>query len=98
VSQPLFLRPIAKDEIQKGYNWYEQQQEGLGNSFLREVRATLASVERSPRLYPKIRGEIRRAIVRRFPYSILYLAETDRTVVISCFHGRRDPRRWHFRH
>ncbi|MES1240257.1 MAG: type II toxin-antitoxin system RelE/ParE family toxin [Acidobacteriota bacterium] len=98
MSQPLFLRSIAKEEIQKGYNWYEEQQAGVGRSFLREVRTTLASVERSPLLYPRIRGEVRRAVVRRFPYSILYLAEMDRTVVIACFHGRRDPRRWHSRH
>ena len=44
-----------------------------------------------------IRYDVRRALVRRFPYSILYVADPKATVVLACFHGRRDPRRWHDR-
>ena len=65
--------------------------------FLAEVRRVLASVEETPRLYPVIRKDVRRALLRRFPYSILYLAEPEATVVLGCFHGSRDPRRWHRR-
>ncbi len=93
----LRLRPAATAEIQTAYEWYEQQRQGLGSEFLQEVREILAAIERSPTLYPVVRDDIRRALLRRFPYSILYVAEPEQTVVLACFHGKRDPRRWHFR-
>jgi plasmid stabilization system protein ParE len=94
---PLTLRPVARAEIDEAYHWYEERRAGLGEEFLAEVRRVLASVEETPRLYPVIRKDVRRALLRRFPYSILYLAEPEATVVLGCFHGSRDPRRWHRR-
>jgi plasmid stabilization system protein ParE len=97
MTPPLTLHSTAKAEIQEAYDYYEQQRPGLGHQFLLAVRRTLAAVEKTPLLYPKIRKEVRRAPVRRFPYTILYLAEPENTVVIACFHGRRNPKRWHSR-
>ncbi len=94
---PLTLRPVARAEIDEAYGWYEERRAGLGEEFLAEVRRVLASVEETPRLYPVIRRDIRRALLRRFPYSILYVADPEATVVLACFHGSRDPRRWHRR-
>lgn len=98
MTPPLSLRSKAKAEIQEAYDYYARQRPGLGHQFLQAVRRTLAAIERAPLLYPKIRKEVRRAPVQRFPYAILYLAEPEETVVIACFHGRRNPRRWHSRH
>jgi|tagenome__1003787_1003787.scaffolds.fasta_scaffold19125997_2 plasmid stabilization system protein ParE len=97
-SPSLSVRSEAEAEIEEAYQWYEMQRPGLGDEFLVAVRQTLAAVERSPRLYPIIRGKVRRALLSHFPYSILYLAEPESTVVIACFHGKRDPQRWYSRH
>jgi plasmid stabilization system protein ParE len=97
MTPPLLLRPEATAEIQDAFGWYERQRLGLGGEFLQAVRETLRGIEQAPLQYPKIRGEVRRALLRRFPYSILYVAEKERTVVFSCFHGKRDPRRWQSR-
>lgn len=61
------------------------------------MRAALTAIEESPERYPVARGEVRRRLLDRFPYSILYLVEVREIVVIACFHGRRDPTRWHRR-
>lgn len=98
MTPPLTLRPVARAEIAEAYQWYEERLPGLGEEFLAALRETLATIEAAPRRYPVIRKEIRRALVRRFPYSILYIAEPQATVVVACFHARRDPRRWHDRH
>jgi plasmid stabilization system protein ParE len=95
---PLSIRSEAEVEIQEAYDWYEAQRPGLGDEFLAAVRQALAAVERSPRQYPMVRGKVRRALLSHFPYSVLYLAEPENTVVIACFHGKRDPRRWYSRH
>lgn len=94
---PLTLRPVARAEIDEAYQWYEERRPGLGEEFLAEARRILASVEEAPRLHPVIRKDVRRALLRRFPSSILYVAEPEATVVLACFHASRDPRRWHRR-
>jgi plasmid stabilization system protein ParE len=98
MTAPLSIRSEAEVEIQEAYGWYEAQRPGLGDEFLAAVRQALAAVERSPRQYPIVRGKVRRALLSHFPYSVLYLAEPENTVVIACFHGKRDPRRWYSRH
>jgi plasmid stabilization system protein ParE len=97
MTPPLFLRPLARTEIQEAYEWYEERRQGLGEEFLDAVREVLEAVESAPLRFPVIRKDVRRALLRRFPYSILYLVEPEVTVVLGCFHGRRDPRRWHGR-
>ena len=97
MSPPLTLRPAARAEIQIAFEWYEEQRPGLGEEFLAVLRESLAAVEEAPFRYPVIRKDVRRALMRRFPYSILYLAEPDATVVLACFHGSRNPQEWHRR-
>jgi plasmid stabilization system protein ParE len=36
----------------------------------------------------------RRALLRRFPYPVLYVLEDQLILVTAVFHGHRDPRRW----
>jgi toxin ParE1/3/4 len=97
VTLRLTLRPIASAEMQEAFVWYEERRRGLGQRFIEAVQETLSAIEANPQHYPRARGEIRRAAIRRFPYAILYLAEPDATVVLACFHSRRDPRGWQSR-
>jgi len=97
MNRPLFLRPEAKQDIREAFDWYEGERSGLGREFLDEARTALRHVQEHPLRYPKIRGETRRNLLNRFPFSILYVVEDDRIVVIACFHGKRDPRIWQAR-
>ncbi|MDQ3247933.1 MAG: type II toxin-antitoxin system RelE/ParE family toxin [Chloroflexota bacterium] len=88
------LRPEAEFEVAEAYHWYEEQVEGLGEEFLRAVDACLAAVQRTPAIYPLIHEEVRRALLRKFPYCIFYLIESNTVVILACFHARRDPKQW----
>jgi len=74
--------------------WYESQRPGLGHEFLGAVGQALDAVRESPRLHRTVHRDIRHAKVRRFPYSVFYRIAGEDIVVIACFHGSRDPRRW----
>jgi plasmid stabilization system protein ParE len=41
--------------------------------------------------------EVRRAVVRRFPYAVFYKIEPQQVVVLAVFHSRRDPKSWQAR-
>ena len=42
--------------------------------------------------FPAVYGQIRRALLRRFPYGIFYTLEEDVIVILACFHTKRDPK------
>jgi plasmid stabilization system protein ParE len=97
VSRPLILRQDAEDDVEAAYRWYEEQSSGLGAEFLRSVEASLASVERNPEAYQKVYKDARRALLRRFPYALFYVAAPELIEVIGCIHTRRHPKRWRSR-
>lgn len=88
------IRPQALDELERAWIWHEEQRLGLGDEFQACVDAALAADARDPLAWPRVEGEVRRLLVRRFPYAILYLVEPDRIEVLAVFHGARDPREW----
>ncbi len=84
----------TEDDIVAAALWYEARSDGLGMDFIRAADAALAAVARSPHQYPVVHREVRRVLLRRFPYAV-YFVTRDRTVqVIACMHVRRDPRGW----
>jgi toxin ParE1/3/4 len=49
----------------------------------------------NPRQFPVVHKNIRRALLRRFPYALMFVIDDDATLtVIACFHGSRDPAHW----
>jgi toxin ParE1/3/4 len=94
MKRTIIIRPEAEQDIREAYSWYETQISGLGANFLLRIDAALSSVQRNPRQYPLIHQEVRRCLVRRFPYGILFLEEDKRVIVLAVFHAKRDPRSW----
>jgi plasmid stabilization system protein ParE len=94
VNQKIVLLPQAKKELRNAFQWYEAQEKGLGHEFLISTNAAKASLERTPEMYPKVFKEVRRAQVRRFPFSIYYVSRTEVIYILSVFHARRNPDQW----
>lgn len=94
MSLEVIVRPEAAQEIQEGFDWYEERSEGLGLEFLRAADACLAGVQRNPEAYQVVHERVRRALLRKFPYALFYLIEEERIVVIACFHVKRNEIDW----
>lgn len=91
----LLFRPEARAELLEAEAWYEARAAGLGLEFARTVEAAVAAISRSPRTFPEVHGAVRRLLLRRFPYQLLYRLEpNDDILVVACFHHRRDPATW----
>ena len=91
------FRRAATADLVEAYRWYEAEAPGLGDELLTAVGDVVASAAAAPELYPVVRGDVRRALVGRFPYGVFYRAPRGRVVVIAVLHLRRDPARWHRR-
>lgn len=91
------FRARAEAEFEEAQAWYEKRAPGLGQAFVSSVQAAIERIRRAPRQSPPVDGDVRRALVRRFPYGVFYLAQEDRVVVIAVFHSSRDPSDWRSR-
>ena len=90
----LLLEPEAEADLEEAFAWYDSQRPGLGSEFFAEVARILQAIEQTPQQYSIIRGQTRRALVRRFPYAVFFVVDRDLIAVTAVMHGRRDPRRW----
>ena len=88
------FQPEARLDILEARSWYEERVPGLGDEFVRAFDASVAGVLRFPESFPEVHREIRKAVLRRFPYSLLFVIEAKELVVLACFHHRRDPQNW----
>jgi toxin ParE1/3/4 len=91
MSLPVVFRRIARLELDESIAWYDAQQPGLGVQFAAQIENLLERISDSPQQFRLIRNEIRRAVSTRFPYTVHYLAEKDRIVILAIFHVKRSP-------
>ena len=89
----LEFHPSTTGDVREATSYYDKQRAGLGVRFLQQLDQALAQVAHSPLLFPVVEHDIRRALVKRFPYTILFrVLDGDVVRILVIRHLRRDPR------
>jgi plasmid stabilization system protein ParE len=94
MAADLIFAPEASQDIDAAYDWYECQRVGLGEEFLGCVDACVQTICREPEICERVHEDYRRALVRRFPYSVFYEYVRGVVTVYCVFHTSRDPEKW----
>jgi len=81
-------------DIQAAALWYEDQRTGLGMRFLDELEEVFRRIENNTRQFPQLEGEVRRALLRRFPYGVYFVEGPDHVAVLAVLHLHREPDMW----
>lgn len=89
---PIVVREEAEEDIRSALTWYAARRPGLEIEFLEALNDVFAFLLRSPNGAQRIKGQIRKLPMERFPYLIIHSVEKDEVVVLHVFHGRRDPK------
>lgn len=76
---------------------YDSERHGFGTAFVDEVERTLRQVAVHPEASPVELGNIRKCVVARFPYSVMYSAEAGGVLVTAIAHHSRRPTYWRSR-
>jgi toxin ParE1/3/4 len=71
MDRPEFHR-LAEHELNEAAQYYDLEDRGLGAAFLEEVDRCLESIQAHPEAGAILRGAVRRRLLRRFPYALLY--------------------------
>lgn len=89
--------PVARQEVAGAHAWYAERAAALGERFIDEVDRVVGMISANPEGFPVLHRDLRRARLRRFPYSLFYRAAPEGCFVVACFHAKRDPGRWEAR-
>ena len=86
--------PEADAELTEARQWYSHHRKDLDLEFMQCIEEVLSRIQSNPRLFPVVYGGLRRAVVRRFPFAILYEVKAEEIQIIAVFHSRRNPDVW----
>jgi toxin ParE1/3/4 len=88
-----FLLP-AELEMLDAARFYEMQARGLGADFLDKIDLAIDDIADDPQKWPVIRLQIRRRLIHRFPFGLLYRIDPDEILIVAVMHLHRHPDYW----
>ncbi len=88
------FNPLAEQELNDAARYYELESPGLGNAFLTEAQRCCDEIVEYPEAGPVALELIRRRLIRRFPYAILYTIHSDAIRVLAVMNLKRRPAYW----
>lgn len=87
----------AQEEFEESAAYYHRKVYGLGDAFADEIYRLSKTVAEAPEMYQSVGDNVRRAVARKFPFSIYFRVYENEIFVFSVFHGRRNPAIWESR-
>jgi len=85
---------LARRELNEAAQYYESESPGLGAAFLDEVERCTQAIVNFPEAGLLITKTIRRRLLLRFPYALLYSMRPDRVRVLAVMNLTRRPMYW----
>jgi len=87
----------ALAEFMAAARYYNQQVPGLGDAFVDEIEVGLEAILAKPAVWRIMEDDVRRYLIRRFPYGIYYTIEGDLIIIWAVKHLHRHPDYWQSR-
>jgi plasmid stabilization system protein ParE len=91
------FHPEAILEFEEAVLFYKQRSRTLGQRFACEIKTTIAKLATTPERWRVVEQDVRRCVVRVFPYAVLYTIESDYVLIVAIAHGKRRPGYWRHR-
>ena len=85
---------LAERELNDTARYYELESPGLGRAFLDALEKTCASICEQPHAGATVVGAIRRRLIRRFPYALLYSVHPESIRILAVMNLKRRPLYW----
>jgi len=84
------IREQAREDLQLGFRFYEEQSPGLGRYFLECLFADIESLAKFAGIHETVDG-FQRLLSKRFPFAIYYTVTNEHVRVSAVLDCRRDP-------
>lgn len=93
----LIFHPDIELEVKASYQWYQNQADGLGEDFLKELEIAYETIVELPNTWPKFQIGLRRFLLSKFPFSVIYKVIGNSIFVVAIMHNSRKPGYWNER-
>src|SRR5262249_37769379 len=94
MSREVSFHPLAEQELNDAASYYNAAGPGLGALFLDEIERAVKQVRGHPEKGPLVNRLVRRKLVRRFPYSVMYSVQVDTIRILAIANQKRRPFYW----
>jgi len=88
-----FIKP-AQAELHDAVAWYESQLRGLSIQFLDDFDRAIRRIVAYPLANAEMGDGLRRCLLSKFPYGIIYGIDSETIIVVAVAHLHREPRYW----
>jgi len=91
MPRTLTFLPDVEADIKGAYWWYEEKDFGLGDEFLRCLEQAFSRISNNPEHFPQRFDDVRRILVRRFPYAVYFYHDESHVYIARVFHAAQNP-------
>ena len=88
------FHPLAEKEFQEAVEYYNKLRTGLGIQFAEEVYSVIQRIIAFPELWTPLSSKLRRCLVTRFPYGIIYHTTDEEIFILAVMQLNRKPGYW----
>ena len=88
------FHPAALTEYSEAVQFYAETEIKIAQDFINAVEDAIFRIIESPKRYPVTNEDIRRCLIRKFPYAILYSIEDEYILIVAVMHCSRKPKYW----
>jgi toxin ParE1/3/4 len=92
--KPYRLHPEAWLEFEAADDWYFSRSLDASIAFLSDIYDALEGISQAPNRWPKHLHGTRRFVLDRFPFSVIYLDDSDWVTIVAVAHSKRKPGYW----
>ncbi len=93
-EKQLKIIQLAETELDDAFDYYEYELEGLGHKFLQEFRKGIKRILAHPYAWSPIQDNVRKCVLKKFPYTIVYAIEENSIIILALAHQHRQPDYW----
>ena len=102
MTKPARFEPEAEEELVAAVSWYQAQRPGLGTELMDATQEALRRIIQAPVVLGLVPGVssslgVRRCVLQRFPYSLVFLELPGEIRILAVAHQRRRPGYWRSR-
>ena len=87
----------AEVDFDRSYQYYYEENPKVANYFFKSINFNLENIKQNPKIFPIVHKDIRKYVVKKFPFVIYYKTVGTVIQVIAIFHTSRNPEMWNER-
>ena len=94
MSSKVIILPFAELDIKESVNFYKEKNQRTALEFIESLNIAFNLIMDNPKTFPIVKTNIRKYIMKKFPFCIYFIDKNDKIYILAVFHTKRNPSIW----